>query len=370
MAAAAAIVSLYTIWQLRNLRLWATPDRLPPASKQLPVISVIVPFRNEAGRLPALLDSLYAQDYPGEWEIILVDDHSDDGGGESLHTPVDIPLRQFKLAEYPSYLGGPAYKKAAITLGIDRARGEIMVTTDADCQWTPGGLSALGRRFASGADVVLGTVLIEPVTDLCSAFQALDLAGYQLLTRASVVAGTPTLANGAHFAFRKAAFMGVGGYGGVDHLPSGDDVLLLHKFVQDGGYLLRHVGDSAEVVATRPVYGWRTLWRQRLRWAGKAGNYASPALTFAQALAFCTSFTIVAGLVLGLFQPAFAWIAVAVWAGKAGVDYLLLDRFCRYFGRALWMRYYWSVQAIYPFFLVAVGLAALSGTRTEWKGRK
>lgn len=370
MAAAAAIVALYTVWQLRNLRLWATPDREPPVPEDLPSLSVVVPFRNEAGRLPALLDSLYAQDYPGDWEIILVDDHSDDGGGNAVRAPGGILLRQFRLAEYPAYLGGPAYKKAAIMLGIDRARGEFIVTTDADCQWAPGGLTALGRRFATGADVVLGTVLIDAASDLCSAFQALDLAGYQLLTRASVVAGTPTLANGAHFAFRKAAFIGVGGYTGVDHLPSGDDVLLLQKFVRDGGYLVWHAGGAADVVTTRPVAGWRALWRQRLRWAGKAGNYASPSLTFAQALAFCTSFTIVAGLVLGFVRPAFACIAVAVWVGKAGVDYLLLERYCRFFGRARWMGYYWPVQAIYPFFLVAVGLAALSGVRPEWKGRQ
>ena len=367
-AAAAAIVGLYIVWQLRNLRWWARPDRLP-AAPDYPSISVLVPFRNEAATLPRLLESLYVQDYPGEWEIVLVDDHSDDGGA-NLAVPDGIALRHFRLADYPDYLRGPAFKKAAISLGIDRSRADVIVTTDADCQWPPGGLSALGRRFTLGADVVLGTVLIEPVSDVCSAFQALDLAGYQLLTRASVVAGTPTLANGAHFAFRRAAFYGVGGYGGVDHLPSGDDVLLLHKFARDGGYLLRHAGGAAEVVTTRPVAGWRALWRQRLRWAGKAGQYASPALSFAQALAFCTSFTVVAGLMLGWVNPSFAWIGAGVWAGKSGVDFLLLHRFCRFYGRDRWMRYYWPVQAVYPFFLVAVGLAALGGFRPEWKGRR
>ena len=369
-AVAAAILVLYTVWQFRNLRLWATPDATRQLPHAQPSLSVIVPFRNEAGRLPALLKSLYAQDYAGQWEIILVDDHSDDDGGTALHVPAGIRLRLLRLAEHPDYLHGPAYKKAAIALGVDRSEGEIIVTTDADCQWPPEGLSTLAGRFADGADVVLGTVLIEPVTDLCSAFQALDLAGYQLLTRASVRADEPTLANGAHFAFTKQAFLEVGGYAGVDHLPSGDDVLLLHKFMRDGGYLIRHAGGPGEVVLTQPVSGWRSLWKQRLRWAGKAGNYASPALTFAQALAFATSLTVVGGLLLGFIRPAFAGIALAVWTGKAGVDYLLLDRFCRYYGRTGWMRYYWPVQAVYPFFLVAVGVAALAGARTDWKGRR
>jgi len=79
---------------------------------------------------------------------------------------------------------------------------------------------------------VLGPVLIAPADGFCNAFQALDLAAYQFLTAATAHQGRPALANGANFAFHRELFEAVGGYQGVDHLPSGDDVLLLHKFYQ------------------------------------------------------------------------------------------------------------------------------------------
>lgn len=367
-ALAAALVCLYLIWQYRNLRNWSVVEPPLAGTGHLPSVAVIVPFRNEATCLPELLESLYRQDYDGPMEILLVDDHSTDGGGPAT-VPAGIRLRTLRLADHPAYLTGPAHKKAALRLGIDRTDMDVIVTTDADCVWPPGGLTAVGRRIAAGADVVLGNVFVAPVHDLCSAYQALDLAGYQLLTRASVIADTPTLANGANFAFRRRAFGEVDGYRGVDHLPSGDDVLLLHKFVADGGYVIRHADDAGAYVVTRPVTGWRALWKQRLRWAGKAGDYANPALIFAQVLAFAVSLTIVAGVFLSPFDPRFGAIGLAVWLGKAGVDYYLLRGICLRHGQWQLLRYYPIVQLIYPFFLVAVGAAALAGCKADWKGR-
>lgn len=63
---------------------WRTDQRLPPraAPGSWPSVAVVVPARDEAGVLPLSLPSLLAQDYPGEAEILLVDDGSSDGTGE------------------------------------------------------------------------------------------------------------------------------------------------------------------------------------------------------------------------------------------------------------------------------------------------
>ena len=355
------VAGAYALWQSINYRYWkeaVATDVPAPSPAELPLVSIVVPFRNEAGRLPDLLASLLGQQYPADrYEIILVDDHSTDGFSVS-----DPRIQLLRLAEFHIPPGTVAYKKLALTHGIARARGQYIVTTDADCQWSPNTLSGLAGCFRAGAEVVLGPVFIAPVDDLCSAFQALDLAGYQLFTAASVRLGRPTLANGAHFAFSKAAFGRAGGYAGVDHLPSGDDVLLLHKFGLAGARV-QCLTDPATVVTTLPVGGWGALWQQRLRWAGKAGAYTSPLLSFAQALAFLTSLAIVVGL---FFAPPAAFLA---WAMKAVADYLLLRSVCRHYGRPRWMRYFPAVQLIYPFYLVAIGSAALLGVKAPWKGR-
>ncbi len=359
---------VYAAWQLYNYTYWLFSLGDDPAGGRLPHVSVVVPFRNEAHNLGRLLASLAAQDYPGDrYEVILVDDHSEDGGAAGATLPVNA--RVIRLADGGNPEGCVAFKKAALSLGINRATGRVIVSTDADCSWSPGALRRIGERMAAGADVVLGPVFIDPVTDFCSAFQALDLAGYQLFTAATVVVGTPALANGAHFAFRRSAFERVGGYAGIDHLPSGDDVLLLHKFVAAGCFSIVYSTAVDGMVTTRPVAGWGALWRQRLRWAGKAGAYASGTLRVAQALAFVTSAAILLGLVLGVVFPQVLAYAGLAWLVKGAVDYLLLRSVCKHYGYTRPLRWYILAQLIYPFYLVAIGSAALLGFKAAWKGR-
>lgn len=69
---------------LRHGKFWSPllPDKAQnPAS--LPSLDIIVPARNEAEALPQSLPSLLNQDYGGQWRVILVDDHSEDGTGET-----------------------------------------------------------------------------------------------------------------------------------------------------------------------------------------------------------------------------------------------------------------------------------------------
>ncbi len=361
------IALAYAGWQGYNFYHWrrAVQQRFP-AEPALPTIAIVVPYRDEAHHLPALLRSLRSQRYPSErYEIILVDDHSTDGG---LGADAGAQVVVLKLADTVIPPGTVAYKKAAITYGISRTSAEIIVTTDADCHWPADTLDELARSFARGADVVLGPVFCAPVRGFCDAFQALDLAGYQLFTAASVAVGRPTLANGAHFAFRREAFIQLGGYAGVDHLPSGDDVLLLHKFMRAGLQTVALTAPGA-LVTTAPVTGWRALWRQRLRWAAKAGHYASPALSLAQALAFVTSAAILGGLLLGFFIPGLWGAALVTWLVKGVVDWVLLRSVCGHYGHGHLMRWYPCAQLIYPVYLVAIGTAALLGVKTEWKGR-
>lgn len=439
------LLLLYTVWQLINLWGWyKTVSRpapnLPVTDNGQPAIALLVPFRNEADNLPGLVASLLAQDYAGQLELIFIDDHSTDGGADLL--PPNVTL--LKLKDHLKGKLTVAHKKAALTYAISTTTADVIITTDADCYWPPDRVSRLSAEFIAGADITLGPVLISPTKGFCSAFQALDLAAYQFLTAATAHQGRPALANGANFAFRRELFVAVGGYEGVDHLPSGDDVLLLHKFYQPcltqaptttktsssssptpgtsttyntsddsyraaitpsvtpdaapsrsnqrspgelrqetkepspkarmrsgqqspGSTPATHYSPNASVT-TRPVPTWRALWNQRLRWAGKAGSYNNPKLSFAQALTFALSAAIVLSLIsfpLHL-RPR---IIIVTWGGKALVDLLCLWAVTKQFKQGEAMKWYPLAAIIYPFFLVGVGSAALLGFTTKWKGR-
>src|SRR5258707_158127 len=53
----------------------------PPADGDAPLVSILVPARNEALNIEACVGSLLTQDYP-RYELIVLDDHSDDGTGD------------------------------------------------------------------------------------------------------------------------------------------------------------------------------------------------------------------------------------------------------------------------------------------------
>ncbi|NJC24959.1 glycosyltransferase [Neolewinella antarctica] len=352
---------------------------------------MIIPYRNEGDNLTKLLNALLNQNFlDNKLDIILVDDHSDDGGpelvrefcasagagkvGEQSEVSANFYLntnRAVKLLSLRDHLAGKlvvAHKKAALNYGIANTDSDVILTTDADCLPPPGWLARVVNQFQPGTDIVCGPVWIAPERTFCDQFQALDLTAYQFLTATSIAKGTPTLANGACFAFRKSAFEAVGGYAGVDHLPSGDDVLLLHKFTNHfpaGSF--KWLGNGP-VVTTRPVAGWRALWRQRLRWAGKAGHYQAQELKFAQALTFLTCLSLLALIPISLHLRSVAPLLI-LWSCKAVVDWLNLRAIHQHYGKKLDTSAYLKSALLYPFFLVAVGSAALLGLRADWKGR-
>lgn len=338
-------------------------------------MSVLVPFRNEANNLPVIATSLLGQDYPGELELIFIDDHSTDGGADLLPAGVSLLQLEDHLRGQPVV----AHKKAALAYAIASSLAEVIITTDADCSWPKDRISRIAAEFSAGADVVLGPVLIAPANGFCNAFQALDLAAYQFLTAATAWVGRPVLANGANFAFRRSLFEEVGGYAGVDHLPSGDDVLLLHKFwrerrskgrLEEQAVQPPNVVYAAEAsVSTLPVAGWRALWHQRLRWAGKAGEYTNPGLQFAQALAFGLSLAIVIALLVYPLYPR-PRLLIMLWGGKAVIDLICLWPVMRHFCQLSTLKWYPAAAVLYPFFLVAIGTAALLGIKNGWKGRR
>ena len=112
-----------------------------------PLVSVVVPARNNARTIGACLDALVAQDYPKDrYEVIVVDRPAAD-------RTADI-VRRYPVAYVPDPVGrGPA---AARNLGLEVARGDIIAFTDADCVPSPSWLRRGVERFADGVGCVAG----------------------------------------------------------------------------------------------------------------------------------------------------------------------------------------------------------------------
>ena len=129
-----------------------------------PFVSVIVAARNEEQKLPGLMEALMAQTYPMDrLEVIVVDDGSTDKTGDVLKDYKEQwpQLQSLRVDVTPR---GWSPKKWALSQGVERANGEIIFTTDADCVPGPGWVWELSRPFrASDVAMAFGSAhLINP----------------------------------------------------------------------------------------------------------------------------------------------------------------------------------------------------------------
>jgi len=115
-----------------------------------PSISCILPAFNEGATLPALLTELSGEleQHFARWEIVVVND------GSSDDTEIQVaPWLKGRGVRYVS-LSRNFGKEAALTAGIDRARGDLVLLMDADLQHPPALIPDMLRAWREGADMV------------------------------------------------------------------------------------------------------------------------------------------------------------------------------------------------------------------------
>lgn len=223
-------------------------------------VSVIVPFRNEKNTLEACVNAILAQNTDVDYEVILIDDHSDDGSSEEI--PVNDKCRVFTL---PKDKFG---KKCAIEYGVKQAKGSIILTTDADCVVPKNWINTVVMSFENeGTQLSIGTVFVEDSNSFIGLVQSVESCILALFTKYSLKVKQPILASGANLAYRKSAFESSRAYTDNQHISSGDDMFLLEKFI------LKFSADAIvfnpSVVSTLPAASFSSFFGQRVRWLKK-----------------------------------------------------------------------------------------------------
>ena len=356
--------TLFLHWIIRRWQAGEAAYTSIGVEHDFPMVSVLVPARNEAANIKYCLHSLLAQDYPPDRiEIIVINDHSDDDTAAQVKSIDDQRLR---LLELPLNVSG---KKAALTTAIKEARGEIMITTDADCSRMPQWLKQLIGLMQNGNDMVLAPVGIKGENTLLTAWQGLDVAGTLLLTGAAVQAGHPILANGANFAFRKTLFEQLHGFSGNERQASGDDVFLLQKAVRDKSSIAFAFHRQALVV-THPAPNWRALFWQRLRWAGKSSAYTDVYLQAFQATAYVLNLGLILGLLLLLFRLEYWPWVLSAWLTKGFAEWYYLSFATAKIGDRSWLKWLPVSVPLHSFYIVLIGSLALFRFSSKWKGRR
>ena len=339
----------------------------PPSGQEALQVSVVVAVRNEEARIGALLDGLKAQTYPVDrWEVIVVDDGSVDGTAALVEARRGGHLRLLKAQG--------SGKKAALSQGIAAAGGEVILTTDGDCEVPPGWVEGMAAHFGPQVQMVVGfSQICRPggATVLLAGLQAIDFLNLMGAALGSAAQGCALAASGQNLAFRKEAFNRVGGYGRVQHRASGDDVLLLQLIRRLAGGRIAFATSPSTFVVHPPAASWGTLLSQRARWASNAPYQLllNPAFFAYITMVFSVNLLLVLSPLLVLTGGLGFPVAGAIWGGKVLAEGIFCWRATALFNRRELRRFFPWWTLVQPFYLVLAGLLGSLGLFT-WKGRK
>ena len=323
--------------------------------------SIIVPFRNEAENLPVLLESLSKLNYPMElFEVILVDDFSEE--------EFKVPNLKFKVSVIKNVRVSNSPKKDAIVSAMQTINTDWIITTDADCVINKNWLLTLDNYIQlHDVTMIAGAVTYDCKNLFLHHFQQLDLASLQGATIGSFGIKKGFMCNGANFAYTKSLFQALNGFNGNDKIASGDDVFLLQKAVAQFPEKVHYLKSKNNIVITKPLDDWTSLFYQRVRWASKTSSYQSQFGKGLGILVFMGNLSLATGFVLWVLGLLPFLNILSLFALKFTVDTILIYKTNHFLNKTK-MSSLIPSSLLYPFFSVSVALYSLFG-KYEWKGR-
>ena len=373
--------------------LWSLPWVLPPLialvrssrSRSLddfsadvpanaPIVSIVIPARNEARNIERCVRSVLSTGYPSI-EVIVVDDHSTDNTA-TIARAISAADSRLRVIDAPQLEPGWFGKQWACAAGARVASGELLVFTDADTQHGPDLLprviNAMREQRAEMLSVAghqeMRTFWERVIQPQLFALIAIRYGGTEHMSNAK--RPEDAIANGQFIAVSRAAYDAIGGHALVRDRVA-EDMSLAQEFVRRGRkvvILLARQQLSTHMYATlrEIVRGWRKNIYAGGRHAtlgGAVGRWLYPAVLLGVPL---IGLMPPVALVLALFGAlSTAWLT---WSSIAVVTALVFWLTIYRFMNAP-LRY----VALYPLGLamllyIAIGAVA-KGRRVEWKER-
>lgn len=352
---------------------WGSIRYSPSAiNHQNTFVSIIVPARNEEKNILNLIQAIKHQTYSKYFfELIIIDDHSTDRTAEIVKKYVDSNIKLIALSDYLDEKKINAYKKKAIETGIKTSSGTLIITTDADCIMGENWLKEIVNCYeVNQPKMIVMPVQINYSNRFIEIFQSLDFMCLQGITGASVQSKFHGMCNGANLAYTKSIFNEVGGFSGIDHIASGDDLLLMHKIAKKYSDEIVYLKSAGTIVKTTPAKTIKDFFNQRIRWASKADKYEDKRMLPVLILVYFLNlglFIMIGSTIIQSAENTIKYIVGFMFL-KTSVELIFLYPVAKFFGerKLLWL--FPIFQPFHIVYTVSAGFLGKFGTY-HWKGR-
>ncbi len=334
-------------------RFWRSAPELPPATPtEFPDVDIIVPARDEADTIAAVIASLLTQDYAGTFRVVLVDDSSTDGTAALAGASASLTV--ISLQTKPADWSGKLW---ALSRGVAASQAPVLLFTDADIVHDTRHLSSLVAKLVQS-----GACLVSEMVHLnCSSLAERALVPafvyfFQMLypfdhvnnTRSSVAA-----AAGGTVLIRRAALQRIGGVEAIKHFLI-DDVALAKAVKPFGSIFLGHSGLARSI---RPYASFADIWHMISRNAFTQLRCSTALLTLTLLALTIVWLVPAAAILLGHgIQRMFGLVAYVLSA----LSYL--PTLARYGRNPLW-------ALLLPLIALFYMAATLGSAANYWRGR-
>lgn len=341
-----------------------TAGAIPPTTK----VSILIAARNEEDKIGITINDVLNQDYPPDlFELIVVDDHSTDKTAEIIQSYQDKAVSLIRLQEDQPL---NSYKKKAITEAIAKAKGELIITTDADCRMGRKWLSTIVSFYEKNQwKLISSPVAYFEEKSEFERLQTLEFLYLIGLGASSIGNKVPSTCNGANLAYRKDVFEELKGFQGIDDLASGDDELFLHKVASKYPHSIGFCKSREAIVYTHAKPTLKEFIRQRKRWASKSTRYKNKSVIALGVSIWLFNLSIFLNFLLGFYQSEYFILAFLSLIFKYVAENLFLLQMARFIHRIKLIGYLPLLTIIHIFYMIYIGLAGNSG-KYVWKDRR
>jgi poly-beta-1,6-N-acetyl-D-glucosamine synthase len=311
-------------------------------------VSVVVACRNEQKNLPDLFKCIVSQNYPEHlFEVIIVNDGSSDETSDIFH--------RFKATVQIITMNNKGVgKKQALRTGIIAAKGELIITTDADCRMEQNWIRTISAFYESKRpDMIICPVKLKSGYSFITKFQEIEFLSLQGITAGTAVSGQATMCNSANLAFTREAYLNHAD-NLHDEINSGDDIFFLHSLKKNKNSEVLWLESPEAQVITEPAPNLVSFLRQRSRWISKGVAYNDIHTITLGIIVFLTSILVTFYFIGWIIFPSLIMPLLTISVLKSIPDFLILMNTTNRYGKTKLMLWFLPAQLIYTVYVLSV----------------
>jgi len=325
-------------------------------------VSVIIAARNEANNLAELLEQLTKQDH-SSFEVILVNDRSIDSTRD-IAKEYTSKYANFHLVDILELPGSWTGKKHALYRGVEQAKNDILLFTDADClptseRW----ITEMTKPFISTVDIVLGLSPYQKRSGCLNQFVQFETLFVAMQFSSFTRLGRPYMGLGRNMAIRANKY-DLRLLRNFSSLEGGDDDLMVNNIATKENTVVITHKDSQTISIPKNV--WRDYFRQKIRHLSVGKHYHKKDRTLLAffTLSFLFGWLLFLSLLVSAINPYFILTAFAL---RSLSFYVIFARIGQKLESPI---NFWAIPLLdlcYSIYYPIIGLKALLTKNIQWK---